>query len=98
MSPAAERDIRREARATQPNQHSSPAAIISQAARTLPHALRALPLADEQIAELSMLCGFDDQKQDQGQGQAAHPGPLDWTLVLVALADALPRIIAAFGL
>ncbi len=25
-----------------------------------PHALRTLKLADEQIAELSMLCGFDD--------------------------------------
>ncbi len=36
------------------------AAIIAEAARTLPHALRSLKLADEQIAELSMLCGFDD--------------------------------------
>ncbi|MEC5148817.1 IS110 family transposase [Cryobacterium sp. GrIS_2_6] len=36
------------------------AAIIAQAARTLPHALRSLQLADEQVAELSMLCGFDD--------------------------------------
>lgn len=36
------------------------AAIIAEAARTLPHALRTLKLADEQIAELSMLCGFDD--------------------------------------
>lgn len=36
------------------------AAIIADAARTLPHALRSLKLADEQIAELSMLCGFDD--------------------------------------
>ncbi|EFW4043201.1 IS110-like element ISSfl4 family transposase, partial [Escherichia coli] len=33
---------------------------IAEAARTLPHALRTLKLADEQIAELSMLCGFDD--------------------------------------
>ncbi|WP_146704935.1 IS110 family transposase, partial [Shigella flexneri] len=32
------------------------AAIIAEAARTLPHALRTLKLADEQIAELSMLC------------------------------------------
>ncbi len=37
------------------------AAIIAEAARTLPHALRTLKLADEQIAELSMLCGFDDE-------------------------------------
>ena len=40
------------------------AAIIAQAARSLPHALRSLQLADEQVAgqvaELSMLCGFDD--------------------------------------
>lgn len=36
------------------------AAIIAEAARTQPHALRTLKLADEQIAELSMLCGFDD--------------------------------------
>lgn len=36
------------------------AAIIAEAAPTLPHALRTLKLADEQIAELPMLCGFDD--------------------------------------
>ncbi len=36
------------------------AAIIAQAARTLPHALRSIQLADERVAELSMLCGFDD--------------------------------------
>lgn len=34
------------------------AAIISEAARTLPHTLRTLKLADEQIAEFSMLCDF----------------------------------------
>jgi transposase len=36
------------------------AAIIAQAARSLPHALRSIQLADESVAELSMLCGFDD--------------------------------------
>jgi hypothetical protein len=36
------------------------AAIIAQAARTLPNALRSIHLADESVAELSMLCGFDD--------------------------------------
>ena len=36
------------------------AAIIAEAARTLPHALRAIRLEDEQVAELSLLCGFDD--------------------------------------
>ena len=28
--------------------------------QTLPHSLRSLQLADEQVAELSTLCGFDD--------------------------------------
>jgi len=36
------------------------AAIIAQAARTLPHALRSIQLAYESVAELSMLCGIDD--------------------------------------
>ena len=36
------------------------AAIIAEATRTLPHALRPIRLEDEQVAELSMLCGFDD--------------------------------------
>ncbi|WP_460948472.1 IS110 family RNA-guided transposase, partial [Okibacterium endophyticum] len=41
------------------------AAIIAEAARALPHALRSLELADEQVAELSMLCGFDDDLAQQ---------------------------------
>ena len=36
------------------------AAIIAAAARSMPHTLRSLRLADEQLAELTMLCGFDD--------------------------------------
>ncbi|WP_104134025.1 IS110 family transposase [Cryobacterium sp. Y62] len=36
------------------------AAIIAEAARTLPQALRPLRVEDEQMAELSILCGFDD--------------------------------------
>lgn len=36
------------------------AAIIAEAARSMPHTLRSLLLADEQLAELTMLCGFDD--------------------------------------
>jgi len=36
------------------------AAIIAEAARSLPHALRALPKTDEALAELTLLCGFDD--------------------------------------
>lgn len=41
------------------------AAIIASAARTMPHALRSLQLADEQVAELTMLCGFDDDLAGQ---------------------------------
>ncbi|WP_038782243.1 IS110 family transposase [Burkholderia pseudomallei] len=36
------------------------AAIIAEAARSMPHTLRSLRLADEQLAELTMLRGFDD--------------------------------------
>lgn len=36
------------------------AAIIAQTARTMPHTLRSIQVTDEQVAELSMLCGFDD--------------------------------------
>jgi len=36
------------------------AAIIAEAARCMPHTLRSLKLADEQVSELTMLCGFDD--------------------------------------
>jgi transposase len=39
---------------------SRDAHVIAQAARTLPHALRSLRADDEQIAELAMLAGFDD--------------------------------------
>lgn len=36
------------------------ALIIAETARTMPHTLRAIDIADEDIAELTMLCGFDD--------------------------------------
>ena len=36
------------------------AAIIAEAARTLPHALRALRADSDDLTELSVLCGFDD--------------------------------------
>ena len=36
------------------------AAIIADAARTMPHTLRSIALGDEAIAELGVLCGFDD--------------------------------------
>ena len=41
------------------------AAIIAQAARSMPHTLRSIDLDDEQTAELSMLCGFDDDLRSQ---------------------------------
>lgn len=34
--------------------------IIADTARTMSHTLRGITIADEHIAELSMLCGFDD--------------------------------------
>lgn len=36
------------------------AAIIGEAARTVPHTLRGIHVSDENVAELSMLCGYDD--------------------------------------
>ncbi|WP_026821272.1 IS110 family transposase, partial [Arthrobacter castelli] len=39
--------------------------IIAEAARTMPHTLRSIKVADEQSAELSMLCGFDDDLAKQ---------------------------------
>ncbi len=41
------------------------AAIIAEAARTLPHTLRSIVVAYQQAAELSMLCGFDDDLAKQ---------------------------------
>jgi transposase len=41
------------------------AAIIAQAARSMPHALRALRGDDEQTADLAMLSGFDDDSAEQ---------------------------------
>lgn len=39
--------------------------IIAEAARTMAHTLRSVEVADEQVAELSMLCGFDDDLAKQ---------------------------------
>jgi transposase len=39
--------------------------IIAEAARTMPHTLRSIQIADEQLAELTMLCGFDDDLAKQ---------------------------------
>lgn len=42
--------------------------IIADTARTMPHTLRGITVADEHIAELSMLCGFDDDLAAQLTG------------------------------
>jgi len=39
--------------------------VIAEAARSLPHTLRSLKLADSELAELTMLCGFDDDLAGQ---------------------------------
>ena len=41
------------------------AAIIAETARTMPHTLRSIQIADEHVAELTMLCGFDDDLAGQ---------------------------------
>lgn len=41
------------------------AAIIAEAARTMPHTLRCVELDDETLAELGVLCGFDDDLTGQ---------------------------------
>ena len=41
------------------------AAVIANAARTMPHTLRALKLDDETIAELTVMSGFDDDLAGQ---------------------------------
>jgi transposase len=41
------------------------AAIIADAARTMPQTLRSIRVADENVAELSMLCGYDDDLSKQ---------------------------------
>ncbi|KGU59823.1 transposase family protein [Burkholderia pseudomallei MSHR983] len=58
------------------------AAIIAEAARSMPHTLRSLRLADEPLAELTMLCGFDDdlaaqitQTSNRIRGLLTHDSP-----------------------
>ena len=61
------------------------AAVIAQAARTMPHTLRAISTSDEDAAALSMLTGFDldlarqvNQTEGRIQGQwltQTPPGP-----------------------
>jgi len=57
------------------------AAIIAEAARSMPHTLRSIALDDETLAEIGVLCGFDDDltAQDNCDVQpdpwAAHSDP-----------------------
>jgi transposase len=39
--------------------------IIAEAARSMPHSLRSMRLADNEVAELTMLCGFDEDLAGQ---------------------------------
>ncbi|WP_218063045.1 IS110 family transposase [Arthrobacter sp. SDTb3-6] len=64
------------------------AAIIAEAARSLPHTLRSIVLADEQAAELSMLCGFDDDLAKQATATSNRIRGL-----LTQIHPALERVI-----
>ena len=66
------------------------AAVIAEAARSIPHALRSLELADEQVAELSMLCGFDDDLAQQITATSNRIRGL-----LTQIHPALERVIGA---
>ena len=64
------------------------AAIIAEAARTMPHTLRSIVVADEQGAELSMLCGFDDDLAAQATATSNRIRGL-----LTQIHPALERVI-----
>ena len=83
------------------------AAVIANAARTMPHTLRALKIDDETIAELTVMSGFDDDLAQQitatsnrirGLLTQIHPalervlGPrLDHPAVLTSSKPGLPQ-------
>ncbi|WP_205164133.1 IS110 family transposase [Arthrobacter roseus] len=62
--------------------------IIAEAARTMPHTLRSVKVADEQVAELSMLCGFDDDLAKQATASSNRIRGL-----LTQIHPALERVI-----
>lgn len=66
------------------------AAIIAEAARTMPHTLRSIVVADEQAAELSMLCGFDDDLAQQATATSNRIRGL-----LTQIHPVLERVIGA---
>jgi transposase len=62
--------------------------IIAEAARTMPHTLRSIAVADEQAEELSMLCGFDDDLAKQATAASNRIRGL-----LTQIHPALERVI-----
>ncbi|AIY02351.1 transposase, IS111A/IS1328/IS1533 [Arthrobacter sp. PAMC 25486] len=64
------------------------AAITAEAARSLPHTLRCIVIADEQAAELSMLCGYDDDLAKQATAASNRIRGL-----LTQIHPALERVI-----
>ena len=66
------------------------AAIIAEAARSMPHTLRSIAIADEQAAELSMLCGFDDDLAKQATAASNRIRGL-----LTQIHPALERVVGA---
>ncbi len=62
--------------------------IIADAARSMPHTLRSIIVADEQAAELSMLCGFDDDLTQQATATSNRIRGL-----LTQIHPALERVI-----
>jgi transposase len=62
--------------------------IIAEAARMMPHTLRSIAMADEQAAELSMLCGFDDDLAKQATATSNRIRGL-----LTQIHPALERVI-----
>ena len=65
--------------------------IIAEAARTMPHTLRSVQLADEQLAELSMLCGFDDDLAKQATATSNRIRGL-----LTQIHPALERVLGPY--
>ncbi|GAA4381817.1 IS110 family transposase [Paeniglutamicibacter cryotolerans] len=64
--------------------------IIATAARTLPQTLRPIAIPEEQVAELSMLCGFDDDLAKQATATSNRIRGL-----LTQIHPALERVIGA---
>ena len=62
--------------------------IIAEAARMMPHTLRSIKVADEQAAELTMLCGFDDDLAKQATATSNRIRGL-----LTQIHPALERVI-----